>query len=732
MHRVGSTDDSNHYSTVNCLSLYSDPAHVTEVKDVLFTGSRDGTLKRWELTDAATTCCATFESHTDWVNDALLIGDVLVSCSSDSTIKTWKAFSDGVCTKTFRQHSDYVLSLAIAKKTNAIASGGLGGEVFVWDLEAANVPMVKFSDNGVDSVEPVNNTGHGGGFDNNSTCSDPTSNAEEPQGFMPITVKGHKESVYAVAMNDVGTVLVSGGTEKALRVWDPRTGTKSMKLRGHSDNIRALALDESGRKCLSGSSDSIIRLWDLGQQRCVHSYAVHTDSVWALAANSSFTCVYSGGRDASVCATNLNSRESSLVCSGKHPVLSLAPNGDNWLWVASSECAVQKWSIKSKAQKSSSFLAGSVPCTRATMCTEGSPLIPISTEPACVIPVNPQIVRHTVLNDRRHILTKDMAGVVKLWEITKGEMKVNYGDISFEDKEKELFEMVSVPAWFTADSRLGCLSIHLDSPQCFAAEMYAADAQVPGASEELKINLGHETLRGLFSHWLACREKKTESSPDGNEDTQNNCNIGEEKVMASNSPVKGRSSLPVCSAFDFSSAYPPSIITEGSEGGTWRRKIIDLSGTEDEKELPAWCLDALLHGKFSTKESTKCSFHLHPYEGTTVQVQTQGKLTAPRVLRIHKVITYVHERIVLDKLLVDSNTDSLGTSASNNFQPETLNVKDSRPSTRYWHEKTGFNIDILCNNQVLRPDMTLATVRQYIWKKSDDLQLHFRITLEEK
>lgn len=34
---------------------------------------------------------------------------------------------------------------------------------------------------------------------------------------------------------------------QAVRVWDPRSGTKTMKLKGHTDNIRALALDDGGR-----------------------------------------------------------------------------------------------------------------------------------------------------------------------------------------------------------------------------------------------------------------------------------------------------------------------------------------------------------------------------------------------------------------------------------------------------------------------------------------------------
>lgn len=46
-----------------------------------------------------------------------------------------------------------------------------------------------------------------------------------------------------------------------------------------------------------------------------------------------------------------------------------------------------------------------------------------------------------------------------------------------------------MPAWFTMDTRLGSMSVHLDTPQCFSAEMYAVDLNVPNASEELKVSL---------------------------------------------------------------------------------------------------------------------------------------------------------------------------------------------------------------------------------------------------
>ena len=96
------------------------------------------------------------------------------------------------------------------------------------------------------------------------------------------SLSGNRDSIYSLAMNQIGTVIVSGSTEKVLRVWDPRFCTKLMKLRGHTDNIKALVLNRDGTQCLSASSDGTIKLWSLGQQRCVQTFRVHKEGVWAL------------------------------------------------------------------------------------------------------------------------------------------------------------------------------------------------------------------------------------------------------------------------------------------------------------------------------------------------------------------------------------------------------------------------------------------------------------------
>jgi WD repeat-containing protein 48 len=133
----------------------------------------------------------------------------------------------------------------------------------LWDIEAALAPVSKGNDAMVDEssngIHGSANSLPSTNLRNISSSNSISLHTTQTQGYIPIAAKGHKESVYALAMNEGGTILVSGGTEKVVRVWDTRSGSKKLKLKGHTDNIRALLLDSTGRFCLSGSSDSMIR-----------------------------------------------------------------------------------------------------------------------------------------------------------------------------------------------------------------------------------------------------------------------------------------------------------------------------------------------------------------------------------------------------------------------------------------------------------------------------------------
>ncbi|RID64463.1 hypothetical protein BRARA_E03400 [Brassica rapa] len=71
----------------------------------------------------------------------------------------------------------------------------------------------------------------------------------------------------------------------------------------------------------------------------------------------------------------------------------------------------------------------------------------------------------------------------------------------------------------------------------------------------------------------------------------------------------------------------------------------------------------------------------------------------------------------LDSLAIDGGPQPL-------FAGNGLLPSGSKP----W-QKLKPSIEILCNNQVLAPEMSLATVRVYIWKKPEDLILNYRVAI---
>jgi WD repeat-containing protein 48 len=235
-------------------------------------------------------------------------------------------------------------------------------------------------------------------------------------------------------MNPPGTVIVSGSTEKVLRVWDPRTCAKLMKLKGHAENVKALILNRDGTQCLSGSSDGTIKLWSLGQQRCIATIYNHQEGVWALQTNDSFTQVYSAGRDRNIWCTELRNPENrALICTESSSVLKMIVTPDQTgLWVATAESNVKFWDL-----------------SHMDMHRERGSTRPLLRDAEYTIRGGSSIKQYTILNDKRHILTRDTDKNVSLYDVLKAHKVQDLGKIDFEEEVKKRFEMTYIPNWFT-------------------------------------------------------------------------------------------------------------------------------------------------------------------------------------------------------------------------------------------------------------------------------------------
>ena len=97
------------------------------------------------------------------------------------------------------------------------------------------------------------------------------------------TLKGHSNSVNAVAVTADGKWAISGSSDNILKVWDLTTGEEQFTLTGHSDSVYAVAVTADGKRAISGSSDKTLNVWDLTTGKELFTLEGHSYSVNGLA-----------------------------------------------------------------------------------------------------------------------------------------------------------------------------------------------------------------------------------------------------------------------------------------------------------------------------------------------------------------------------------------------------------------------------------------------------------------
>ncbi|EME29247.1 transducin family protein / WD-40 repeat family protein [Galdieria sulphuraria] len=667
----------------------------------LFSGGRDGTIRGWSKKGEN---ILNLEEHVDWVNDLLFLpSGVLVSCSSDTTVKVWDVKETVSVSEEFlvprgssntlAEHTDYVKALtAVDRHRGIVASGSLDGKIVIWDLEKGEYQSVL-----------------GKGLQENTSvyCL-----ASGGKSF------GLEESSEQFLQSPEGSIIAAGSSDRVISLWDTRTRTRAVKLRGHRDIIRCLAMNEQGTLLLSGSSDGSTRVWDLRNLRCMLSFDVHIDSVWALAASKNFDWFLSGGRDGAVWKTELHTGDSVLMIAAvednskyNHVLRVCMTPDEKSLWTSSLSSNIKYWEsnkcfndIHNQNSKDMNIKSRTSPISLRSVLSTSATDDPIFKEPYLAIRGEPGIVAKTVLNNRRHVLTCDSEGKVQLWDVSRGRLLQDFGNSrTMEDIQQEIDEMVVVPTWFHLVTRLGSLMVVLDPNVCFAAEVYASDAGLDVDSDEVKVNIGEHVLRGLFRNWHERYSKLLEGSPKTFYDEINSLSHSDpaESNQKQTAVLNNSNNLP---PYEFPEDIPVIIIEEGTTRPLLRKLLKDFDGTE-ASYLPDWVLKCVRDEHSMSREIPKLSFYLKPAEGSGFPALVQSKLTAPRILRAKKLATYV----------------------ANNIRTEIERLRCSSKGGKLPFEfSPTAELEIVCRDQVVPPKMSLIAIRRFIWKSPEDLELFYR------
>ena len=92
------------------------------------------------------------------------------------------------------------------------------------------------------------------------------------------TLRAHDGTVFIATFSPDGGRIITGGSDKTIKVWDSASGQVLKTLRGHESSIDALAASPDGKRIVSGSEDNTIKLWDA--QSGVEVMTLHGHQYW--------------------------------------------------------------------------------------------------------------------------------------------------------------------------------------------------------------------------------------------------------------------------------------------------------------------------------------------------------------------------------------------------------------------------------------------------------------------
>ncbi|WOO86153.1 putative E3 ubiquitin ligase complex SCF subunit sconB [Vanrija pseudolonga] len=99
------------------------------------------------------------------------------------------------------------------------------------------------------------------------------------------TLKGHTDGVMCLQYHTTLTspsypVLITGGYDRTVRVWNLDSGEQVNVLRGHTRAVRALWFDQM--LLFTGSMDGTVRMWNWRKGECLRVFEGHSDGVVSL------------------------------------------------------------------------------------------------------------------------------------------------------------------------------------------------------------------------------------------------------------------------------------------------------------------------------------------------------------------------------------------------------------------------------------------------------------------
>ncbi|MEL7001608.1 MAG: caspase family protein [Bacteroidota bacterium] len=264
--RLNPVVQKGHYATIKSVAFTPDGKY-------LLTGSRDKTIKLWEIASGRE--LRTFFGHTSTINDISVSSDgkFFISSSADQTAKMWE-ITTGKLIKSFNGHNDYLTSVDISNDNKLLLTSGFDTQAYLWDISSSQV---------IDTfkVNPEKGLGYGTdarfnprynqiAFGNdNKTVTIHNERSEQPSYELKPENGWCGGCATFIDYSTDGKYLLSGSKDGPFKLIDTGDGTTFKTFEEEYEEYTSVEINSEASRALLVGEDSI-RLYDVQKAKLIY------------------------------------------------------------------------------------------------------------------------------------------------------------------------------------------------------------------------------------------------------------------------------------------------------------------------------------------------------------------------------------------------------------------------------------------------------------------------------